>query len=478
MSIRLRLTLLYTGILALTLMIFGAALYAILARSTLNAIKEDIVLSSDMLVSSIFRTYLSPSVQEPQNVPHTTIPFEILSGEQALKDLREREIVRILAMDGTLIASPFGTVDALPISETGMQTLNEKNIWWEVVAPENERLLVLNSPVSVNGEPVFIIQVARPLTERDGSLSALSTTLIIASLLTTLVAFGVGWALSKAALRPINRITQTASEIGGENDLTRRVDHQGPNDEVGRLAQTFNSMLSRLQEAYAQMNHALGMQRDFVADVSHELRTPLTTVRGNLDLLRRQPPLPEEERADILNDLVGESDRLIRLVNDLLILARADAGRNLLQEPVPLHLLVGEVTRQVRLLDTQREITETVEEVTALGDRDAVKQILLVLLDNALKHTPGSVNVAAKAADGQVELSVRDSGPGMPPELLGHIFDRFDRGETDANVPGFGLGLPIAKALAEGQGGAIQIESQVGMGTRVTVLLPLFIQQD
>ena len=476
MSIRLRLTLLYTGILALTLMIFGAALYAILARSTLNAIKEDIVLSSDMLVSSIFRTYLSPSVQEPQNVPHTTIPFEILSGEQALKDLREREIVRILAMDGTLIASPFGTVDALPISETGMQTLNEKNIWWEVVAPENESLLVLNSPVSVNGEPVFIIQVARPLSERDRSLSALSTTLIIASLLTTLVAFGVGWAFSKAALRPINRITQTASEIGGENDLTRRVDHQGPNDEVGRLAQTFNSMLSRLQEAYAQMNHALGMQRDFVADVSHELRTPLTTVRGNLDLLRRQPPLPEEERADILNDLVGESDRLIRLVNDLLILARADAGRNLLQEPVPLHLLVGEVTRQIRLLDPLREITETVEEVTALGDRDAVKQILLVLLDNALKHTPGSVSVAAKATDSGIELSVQDSGPGIPLELLEHIFDRFDRGETDASVPGFGLGLPIAKALAEGQGGTIQIESEVGKGTRVTVLLPLFTQ--
>ena len=475
MSIRLRLTLLYTGILALTLMIFGAALYAILARSTLNAIKEDIVLSSDMLVSSIFRTYLSPSVQEPQNAPQATIPFEILSGEQALKDLREREIVRILAMDGTLIASPFGTVDALPISETGMGTLNEKNIWWEVVAPENERLLVLNSPVSVNGELVFIIQVARPLTERDRSLSALSTTLIIASLLTTLVAFGVGWAFSEAALRPINRITQTASEIEGENDLTRRVDHRGPNDEVGRLAQTFNSMLSRLQEAYARMNHALGMQRDFVADVSHELRTPLTTVRGNLDLLRRQPPLPAEERADILNDLVGESDRLIRLVNDLLILARADAGRNLLQEPVPLQPLVSEVTRQVRLLDPQREITETVKVVTALGDRDAVKQILLVLLDNALKHTPGSVIVAAKAADGQVELSVQDSGPGMPPELLGRIFDRFDRGEVDANVPGFGLGLPIAKALAEGQGGTIQIESEVGTGTRVTVLLPLFI---
>jgi len=477
MSIRLRLTLLYTGILALTLVVFGATLYAIQAQSTLNAIKEGIVLSSDMLVRSIFLTYLSPTIQEPPTAPHTTIPFEILSGEQALKDLREREIVRVLAMDGTLIASPFGTVDALPISETGMQTLHEKNIWWEVVAPEDERLLVLNSPVSVNGEPVFIIQIARPLTERDRSLTALSTTLIIASLLTTLTAFGIGWVLSGTALRPINRITQTAGEIEGENDLSRRVDHRGPNDEIGRLAQTFNSMLSRLQEAYARVNQALGMQRDFVADVSHELRTPLTTVRGNLDLLRRQPPLPAEERADILNDLVSESDRLIRLVNDLLILARADAGRNLLQEPVPLQPLVNEVARQVRLLDPQREIIETVAEVTALGDRDAVKQILLVLLDNALKHTSGPVSVAAQPSGDQVTLSVQDSGPGMPPELLEHIFDRFKRGEADPNVPGFGLGLPIAKALAESQSGTIRIESQVGTGTIVIVHLPLFLFQ-
>jgi len=472
MSIRLRLTLLYTLILALTLVVFGATLYAIQSQSTLNALKEDIMASSDMLVRSIFYNYLSPTVKEPLLQPQVQVPFEIISGEQALKDLREREIVRILSTEGTLIASPFGTVDALPISEEGMSTLKEAKVWWEIVTPEDERMLVLNSPVSVNNQMAFIIQVARPLTERDRSLHALSSTLIFASLLTVLIAFGIGWALSAAALRPIDRITQTAAEIEGENDLTRRVDHKGPDDEIGRLAVTFNSMLSRLQDAYARVNHALGMQRDFVTDVSHELRTPLTTVRGNLALLRRQPPLPAEEQADILNDMVDESDRLIRLVNDLLVLARADAGRNLQQEPVPVRPLVGEVIRQMRLLDAGREFNDKTQDLTVWGDRDAVKQILLSLLDNAVKHTQGAVTVSAQPDGNMVMLTVQDGGAGIPAEMLGHIFDRFDRGDTDNRVPGFGLGLPIAKALAEAQGGSIAIESEVGSGSTVTVLLP------
>lgn len=477
MSIRLRLTLLYTLILALTLVVFGGALYAIQAQSTLNALKEDIMLSSEMLARSIFTTYLSPTVKERPSEPMVQIPFEIISGEQALKDLREREIVRILSPDGSLIASPFGTGEALPISESGLQTLQEEKAWWEIVTPEDERMLVLDSPVTINGEVAFIIQVARPLTERDRSLEVLSTTMVVASLLTILVAFGIGWVISGTALRPIDRITQTAGGITGENDLTRRVDHKGPNDEVGRLAVTFNSMLARLQDAYDRVNHALESQREFVADVSHELRTPLTTVRGNLDLLRRKPPLPVEEQADILTDLVDESDRLIRLVNDLLVLARADAGRNLQKEPVPVQPLVSEVLRQVRLLDPERKINEETQDVTILGDRDAVKQILLVLLDNAVKHTPGEITVTVHAEGGMVNLSVRDSGPGISPELLPHIFDRFDRGESENGNPGFGLGLPIAKALAEGQGGSIAIESEPGSGSTVTVRLPMAAEE-
>lgn len=476
MSIRLRLTLLYTIILALTLAVFGAALYVIQAQSTLNALKEDIAMSSEMLARSIFSNYLNPTVMEPQPEPRVKIPFEVISGEQALKDLREREIVRILSPDGKLVASPFGTGEALPISATGTQALQEQKIWWEIVTPNTERMLVLNSPVIINNQTAFIIQIARPLTEHDRSLKVLSTTMLLASLITILLAFGIGWMISGTALRPINRITQTAQEIGNENDLTRRVDHKGPNDEVGRLAVTFNSMLGRLQDAYDRVNHALAAQREFVADVSHELRTPLTTVRGNLDLLRRKPPLPAEEQSDILNDVVDESDRLIRLVNDLLVLARADAGRNLQKEPIAVQPLVNEVIRQVRLLDPEREIDVKMADETILGDRDAVKQILLVLLDNAVKHTQGGIGILVQAEGHMVKIAVQDGGPGISPEVLERIFERFDRGEASDGVNGFGLGLPIAKALTEAQGGTIAIESELGEGSRVTVLLPMCVE--
>ena len=154
------------------------------------------------------------------------------------------------------------------------------------------------------------------------------------------MAFGVGWWLAGTALRPIKRITRTAQEIGAAQDFGRRVSYDGPPDEVGRLASTFNTMLSSLQAAY----HT---QRRFVADASHELRTPLTSIRGNLGLLKREPPIAETDRVAVIDDLVSESERLSRLVADLLTLARSDTGRPLRQEPVPLGPLVGDVIRRL-----------------------------------------------------------------------------------------------------------------------------------
>jgi signal transduction histidine kinase len=399
--------------------------------------------------------------------------FESFSTEQAFQGLREREIVRILSVDGTLIASPFGVdEDTLPLSSSGLQELQKQNVWWEIASTGDGRLLIYHIPVIADNRVISIVQIARPLAERDRSLAGLRTTLIVASLLTVFTAFGIGWVLSGITLRPIHRITQTAQEIANERDFSRRVNYTGPNDEIGQLAMTFNSMLSRLQESYQQVSQALKMQRDFVADVSHELRTPLTTVRGNLALLRRNPPLPPEEQSDVLDDLVDESDRLIRLVNDLLVLARADAGRSLLREAVPIQDVVADACNQARQLDQQREIIETSQDLTVLGDQDALKQVLLILLDNAIKHTQGVIRVATVLVDSQVVISVQDQGPGFPADKLAHLFDRFYRGDVDPSVPGYGLGLPIAKALVEGQGGLIEIESQPGSGTVVKISLP------
>jgi signal transduction histidine kinase len=232
------------------------------------------------------------------------------------------------------------------------------------------------------------------------------------------------------------------------------------------------------------------MQRGFVADVSHELRTPLTTVRGNLALLSRVPRPPRAEREDILADLTGESERLIRLVNDLLTLARADAGRKLKREPLALVPVVEDACRQASVLDTGREIVLECtlgnspsgagpgeDSPIVLGDRDALKQVLLTLLDNAVKHAHGTIRVSLdgderSATARDVAIRVQDSGPGMSPELCERVFDRFYRGDASRSTPGFGLGLSIAKSLIEAQGGSIEVESEQGVGSVFTVMLP------
>jgi len=472
MSIRFRLTLLYSTILALTLIVFGVALYSIQARDTLNSLKQDLSLSSNRLADAALRTdsQTLPPDTDPRETPPPK-PFDEFSSDQAFRDLQEREIARILDDDGNLIASPFGRAeDALPLSDAGLTALQNGQDWWQDAIVSEEHMLIYSRPVIHNGETVYIVQVARSLTERDRTLQSLATTLGIAGLITILIAFGAGWALSGLTLRPIHRITQTAQEIGDERDFTRRVDYTGPPDEVGQLASTFNAMLARLQDAFQKVEHSLQMQRDFVADVSHELRTPLTTLRGNLGLLRRDPPTPPEEQADILADMVDESDRLIRLVNDLLLLARADAGRSLAKEPLEIQPVLEETIRQARQLDENRQINlDLPPDISILGDRDAFKQVVLILLDNALKHSEGDIDVKVRRASVHVEVRVQDYGPGISPDKMEHIFDRFYRGEENPIAPGFGLGLPIAKALVEGMEGEITIESEVRQGSTVVM---------
>jgi len=474
MSIRFRLTLLYSTILTLTLTVFGVALYTVQARDTLNALKLDLSLASDRLAEAALRTDSPPPPQDStSHEAPPPKPFDEFSSEQAFRDLREREIARIMDANGNLVASPFGrSEDALPLSAEGLAALQSGQDWWQEDMVSDEDMLIYSRPVIQNGETVYIVQVARPLTERDRTLQSLATTLVVAGLFTLLVAFGAGWALSGLTLRPIHRITQTAKEIGDKRDFTRRVDYTGPPDEVGQLASTFNSMLTRLQDAFQKVEHSLQMQRDFVADVSHELRTPLTTLRGNLGLLRRNPPTPPEEQADILADMVDESDRLIRLVNDLLLLARADAGRSLAKEPLEIQRVLEETIRQTQHLDKDRQINLDVSPgMSILGDRDAFKQIMLITLDNALKHSEGRIDITVKQADDNIEIRVQDHGPGIAPDKMKHVFDRFYRGEEDAITPGFGLGLPIAKSLVEGIGGMIAIESEVGDGSTVVMKL-------
>ena len=472
MSIRLRFTLLYTLILALTLTIFGAALYTFQVRDTLTSLKQDLKQGANRLAEAALKGGSHGAPPSAQDGPPPPIPFDQFSSDQAFQTFPEREIGRILDANGNLVSSPFGRQeDALPLSKDGLLILQSQQEWWETATVSDEQMLIYSRPVVVNDKVVYIVQAARPLTERDRTLQSLATTLLIAGSVMIVIAFGIGWFFAELTLRPIHRITQTAQTIGDERDFTRRVMYTGPPDEVGQLASTFNSMLSRLQDAFQKVEHSLEIQRNFVADVSHELRTPLTTLRGNLGLLRRTPP--PEEHADILNDMVDESDRLIRLVNDLLQLARADAGRALAKEPVDVSSVLEEIVRQAHQLDPHRDIqVDADSSLQIFGDKDALKQLLLIALDNALKHSAGDILVHAERKGALVEIRVQDFGDGIPPEKLEHVFDRFYRGDDASAIPGFGLGLPIAKSLVDSQGGDIRVESELGKGSTVVLRFP------
>jgi signal transduction histidine kinase len=464
MSIRLRLTLLYTTILALTLIAFGAVLYGTQAQTIRDREERMLVAAAQRIAESLAS---GDDWVDEGPFPPPMPPQEEGRREQQPPPNFRGLYVQLLDLDGEVVVNSSSLEQtSAPLSETGLRAALGGEAWSGTAWVEEERLLIYSIPVTVEGQVTEVVQIARPLTEQDQHLEVLGSNLLIVGGVAVVVAFGIGWILSGLVLRPVDRITQTAQAIGAERDFGRRVDHPGPNDEIGQLATTFNEMLNELQAAYQQ-------QRQFVADVSHELRTPLTTIRGNLGLLRREPPVGAEDRADILDDVTEESDRLIRLVNDLLMLAHAESGRQMRSETVQVRPLVEDVCRQAGSLDPDRVIAcDDVRDVAVLGDRDALRQVLLILMDNALKHTAGAITVAAEAAHEQVEIRVRDAGPGIKPEELGRVFERFYRGEGPSTGSNIGLGLAIAKALMEAQGGAIAVESQPERGSVFTVTLP------
>jgi two-component system OmpR family sensor kinase len=458
MSIRLRLTLLYSVILALTLTSFSAMLYGWQSQSLRSAEER-------LLADAAHRI---PEFNQLGDRPFEGRPFPQRGDEPPNRRFGGRTLyVQILNSEGNVIVYSENLEEVvLPFSDAGQEAVRNGEPWVETAVVEDEHLLIHSEPVIIEGQVTKVVQVARSLADQDQYLNTLGTSLLIGSGAAVIIAFGIGWVLSGLALRPIHRITQTARTIGAERDLNRRVQYLGPNDELGQLATTFNAMLTELEVAYQQ-------QQQFVADVSHELRTPLTTLRGNLALLRREPAIRAEERADILDDMVGESERLIRLVNDLLMLARADARQPLRSGPFRVKPLIEDVCRQTRLLAPDRSITcAQLPDVIVVGDRDALKQVLLILMDNALRHTTGAITVSAEVVDEHVAMSVYDTGPGIEPELLPHIFERFHCGKSASTESSIGLGLAIARALVEAQNGTIAVESQVGQGSVFTVTLP------
>ncbi len=340
---------------------------------------------------------------------------------------------------------------------------------------------------------VGLVAVAKPLDDVNSSLDTLQRLLITGVVLAVLFTSLGGWFIAGTSLDPIARVTRTARAIAINAHgagLGRRVAYTGPRDEVGELASTFDDML-------AAVERVANAQRRFVADASHELRAPLTTIKGSLEFLRRARDLPEEEKSAVLEDAYTEAERMATLVNDLLLLARADAsasgstslhgaklddqmrGR---RELVELDQLALDIFRHARAQVQARHkgqlqfAIEGLEPVAVQGDPGQLRQVMLILLDNAIKYTPpgGKVRISVTRQGKRAAISISDSGIGITPEVRPHIFERFYRGDQarERDEHGSGLGLAIARWIVEAHNGEISVFSQAGKGSTFTVLLP------
>jgi len=308
------------------------------------------------------------------------------------------------------------------------------------------------------------------LAEMDSANAQLRFVLVILGVGAVFVGVTVGSTIAGSALKPVARMTDTAAEIARSRDFSRRVGVQDDNeDELARLGVTFDEMLVSLDAAYRQ-------QQRFVADVSHELRTPLTTIRGNAELLAAGESAPAEQRQAV-GQIRREAERLSRLVGELLVLARADAVEAFAPRPFQLDEVLLEAFGELRSVAGPRLRVRGIDAVVIDGERDRLKELVLLLLDNALRYTPHDGLVEASLADDGKDavLRVDDEGIGIAMSDLPRVFDRFYRGAgaRRMDASGSGLGLPIARWIAERHGGTIAIESREGAGTRVTLRLPL-----
>jgi two-component system OmpR family sensor kinase len=354
-----------------------------------------------------------------------------------------------------------------------------------------------------NNERTALIEVVTNFNSVNAVINRLMIYIALGMSVLVVLALLVGVPLVGQALRPLTRMTRTAQAIA-DGDLSQRVNLPHSGDEIGELSSSFDEMIDRIQAAFAAQQESEARMRQFVADASHELRTPLTSLRGFTDVLLRGAKDDPATAEHVLRAMQRESERMSRLVHDLLTLARLDAGRQLNYQSFDLVALVGEAVDQARILAGERMVTMRTDgggPLSLMADQDKIKQVLLILLDNALKYgkqgTDGWVRVQVSRSSDLAQLQVIDNGRGISSEDVPHIFERFYRadktrsrsGQTNQmaavgaasasgvlkamNAGGSGLGLPIALAIVQAHGGSIWAQSQLGQGTQFTIRLPL-----
>ena len=361
-------------------------------------------------------------------------------------------VVQVVSADGTPVRR---TSVELPVSAGAREIARTGDgTRFDDAEVEDIHVRVLTTGLGGGGGA---LQVARPLTEVDSVLSRVLTALVLVGLAGIGLAALLGAAVARAALAPIGRFTARTESIAGRHALDERIEVENADDELGRLAHTFNATLDELEQAVES-------QRQLVADASHELRTPLASLRANVQTLERAGELPEHERAALRADIVSELDELTALVGDVMELARgARSERDL--DDVRLEDVVRAAVQRAERRGGRFDVR--LEPALVRGEPERIHRAVSNLLDNAVKYSPQGARIDVELRDGV--LSVRDRGPGFTPADLPHVFERFYRSAESRGLPGSGLGLAIVRQAAEAHGGWVEAANAEGGGALLRV---------
>ena len=441
MPLRLRLALYGTAVVAVTLVLFGVLLYGLLARSVTN--DQDTALRG-RANEAVAALGLAPDLTP--RIP--VVPVDLRTSNEIF--------VEVFDQRWTLVYST-GVVDGVaPTVAPGLRSAATP------AAFDTERgmrlyALQFSSGFVVTGQSTRVPQ---------SNLSGVLGFLIISGVPTLIAALIGSWLVAGRALKPLKDVAGAADVIGRTRDFGRRLPGRRSRDEVALLSTSFNRMLDQLQDAFDS-------QRRFVADASHELRTPLTTIQGNAGLLARGPAVSDEVQRAAAADIGAETARMTRLVDRMLTLAQADSGMSLELGPIELGAIVTEVCRQARMVHHDRELKCAAVDVTVAGDEDAVRQLMWILLDNALRYSRSHVSIELWIEGEWARLAVADDGPGIPPDERERVFERFYRADRARTGHGSGLGLSIARWIVEQHRGRILAGESAGGGGAIYVDLRL-----
>lgn len=451
MSLRIRLTLLYTTLLGSVLLLFGGLVYGIASVNLYNKIDRTLNQASVELVKLL----------------RLNVNGQFDSRSVANYQPTENLIIQVWGTDGRIqFARPTGIGTSLD-SATRLHGINAI----KTVTVGSQHLRVLTVPLYTTRGPAGTLQIAITLTILDEVQRTLSVILIILTGVAMVISMIATYFSTLQVLRPLNTMTNIATQITKADDLSRRIPtSRTREDEVGKLITAFNQTLSRLDLLFTS-------QQRFLGDVSHELRTPLTVIKGNVGLMRR---IGADEES--MSNIESEVDRLTRLVGDLLLINQTESGSMTMNfSKIDLDDILLDVFKQMKLVagDRVNLKLEGLAPIQINGDEDRVKQVFFNLVGNALQYTSkgDEIRIILETGDHWVRISVKDNGPGIKPEDLPHIFERFYRGEKSrkrTRDTGFGLGLSIVQWIVNQHGGTIEVKSELKKGSEFIVQFPLF----